>query len=258
MLYLEGVFHRERPYKTLARLATYAAIRRVIGRRRFFDGAHVVLGGSGGDIDFLHAAGVRSRNILVAEHNPIVLRRLLPKRRQCVLVGGDVLDVLAETAGRPIASLNLDLCGVLSVTNLALVIRALRLLPRGTAFAVTFSASRETCEYSKMFIRDSLDSLRRRDDIDQEFLNPFSRAAAAGLILRRKLDTHLLQYIAYRGVGPSTEGNIITRSMAVVIGRTGVGATSPTFMAIDRMDHPNLKRDMTLFNQENSHGNDFG
>lgn len=257
MLYLEGFFHRERPHKTRARLVTYATIRRSIGRNRFFEGAHIVLGGSGGDIDFLHDAGVSRRNIVVAEHNPVVLRRLLAKRDLCTLAGGDVLDVIAEQGDRSIASLNLDLCGVLSATNLALVVQALRLLPRGTAFAVTFSASRETCGYAKMFIQDSLRVVRQQKHVDQEFVNPFSRALASARIIQRKMDAYPLQYLAYRGVGPSTEGNIITRSMAVLIGRTGAGCASPDFVAVDQMSRTHLKRDMKLLNKENDDGITF-
>lgn len=221
MLYAEGFFPKERPQKSVARALTYATVMRGIGPATFFRGDHVVLGGEGGDIDFLRGLGVHPSNILVAETQGRVLRRLLPKKDQCRLIGGDVRDLLRRHR-RPLASVNLDLCGTLCLANLVVVVEALRLLRRGTSFAVTFSASRENCEYTKPIIHNERLRLEQNRFVEADFVNPFSRANAAETILYSKAGARRLRAVAYKGVGPSTNGNIIVRSMATLIGRIGV------------------------------------
>lgn len=143
--YPVGKFVGDRPEKILTRAFFYMTALDHVGTERFGEEHHLVLGGRGGDIHVLRAMGVEDSHIHVAEVRRDTCKILRTQFPGIQVHREDALLLLARSWRVPFATLNLDLCGVLSEKNLRWVSDVVHADRYGGALVgVTLCASRET------------------------------------------------------------------------------------------------------------------
>ena len=136
-----GRYVGDRGDKRIVRTFFYARAAEIIGSD-FKSTYHLVLGGTGGDIDALLSLGVPSHLIQVAEWDPEVCLAL--KRRYDVpIYQEDIVTTATRICDKRIGSINLDFCGNLRQELINRVTAIARILPTAPIIGVTLAGSRE-------------------------------------------------------------------------------------------------------------------
>ena len=212
--YPVGFYPGDCQEKKLTRAVVYLAAMQRDGLSNFRRGHHLTLGGSGGDIKLLLAAGVPAKNIHVAEYEPSVCRALLC-RYQVDIQCEDVLVLLAERWKYEFSTVNLDLCNKLNKQTVNLVTRVMcKESTEHATFAVTLVCDRELDKG----VRRNLNRARREACDGFRDSPAYARCSVLQMYLRKALPSLCSgAFIRYTSSGKTVNGNPRGRAMCTAL-----------------------------------------
>jgi uncharacterized protein YifN (PemK superfamily) len=195
--YIVGQFPGDRPEKLTVRAFAYLQALSKCGLEKFRAGHHLVLGGGGGDIEFLLTMGVAPDHIHVAEYDARVCGKLRRRFPEVTIRCEDVLITSMRLWDKTTITANLDFCGKIStdtVDRIAAVVRNLR-LKAYSVLMVTLCSSRE----QEQVMRDDLEMARQL--LATECTGDVSEAWARSVVLykhlRERITVKPISFVSY-------------------------------------------------------------
>ena len=237
--YPVGIFPGERAEKTVVRAFVYSRAIKRFGLNSFRTGHHLVLGGAGGDISLLLAAGVAPDHIHVAELQAPVCRVLRTKFPEVPVHREDALLTLARNWDSEFSTINLDLCRKLSTATIKWVDACLRnAMQERTMMSVTLCGSREI----ETDIMRDIERLK-----NQGYDSAHARCEVLHLRLREQnIGLHLGPYIGYKSLTKTATGapHVLSMCTSMFYYGTSFVMSDPYAQFGNRIDQRELALDL--------------